>query len=183
LTSYCIYTRPFFYSIRVLKLSRRASYHQKWSCKCTMHVVPCPRHPLSSAFLFSFFFLFRCTECGGHGTVRYSFFLCRYYLYYTHPITSGAPTTSYLPHHLSTLTSRCFFGWSTVQRLHSAEAAQCRGCTRVSYTIYLALSVAWHHVGIIGGFGVWAERFASTDSQSYIYLIGRSWSFFSFSFS
>jgi hypothetical protein len=66
---------------------------------------------------------------------------------------------------------------------HSAEAAQCRGCTRVSYTIYLALSVAWHHVGIIGGFGVWAERFASTDSQSYIYLIGRSWSFFSFSFS
>lgn len=48
----------------------------------------------------------------------------------------------------------------------------------MSYTIYLALSVAWHHVGIIRGFGVWAERFASTDSQSYIYLIGRSWSFF-----
>jgi hypothetical protein len=34
-------------------------------------------------------------------------------------------------------------------------------------------------VGIIGGIGVWAEGFASTDSQSYIYLIGTSWSFVS----
>jgi hypothetical protein len=35
-------------------------------------------------------------------------------------------------------------------------------------------------VGIIGGIGVWAEGFASTDSQSYIYLIGISWSLASF---
>lgn len=47
-----------------------------------------------------------------------------------------------------------------VQRLHS-----------VFYPIYLVLWVAWRHVGITRGSGVWAEGFASTDSQSYIFLI------------
>lgn len=120
-------------STRVPKLSCRASYHQKWSCKCTMHVVPCPRHPLSSA-LFSFYFvLLHGVWWAWDGSLLFFFSVA------TTTITHPQSVWGYyylLPHPSSTLTSRC-----------SSDGAQCRGCTLSSYPICLALWVAWHHGG------------------------------------
>ena len=64
--------------------------------------------------------LFRCTECGGHGTVCLVFvFLSRFPSYRDiHPYHPGATIISYLPPLLSTLTSRC-----------SSDRAWCNSCT------------------------------------------------------
>jgi hypothetical protein len=124
--------------------------------------------PSSSSFVILFFFssvtLFRCTECGGHGTVRYSFLFLPRFITITHiPFNLGLlllPPTYYL--YLSTLTPRCSMDGAAVHTiLHSR-----------SYSIYLALWVCMAPCGHHRGDSASGRKgFASTDSQSYIYLI------------
>lgn len=119
----CTYSSPVLHpSTRIPNLSCRASYQNGLaSVRCTWFLALVILFPL--LFLL-FSALFCCTECGGHGTVRYSFFFLSLLPLLHISRVSGATITSYLlyPTPSSTLTAHCS-----------------------PYPIYLALWVAWHH--------------------------------------
>ena len=114
----------------------------------------------SSSILFIFLFCFVARSVVGMGRSVCLFFLSLHLYRDIHPHHPGATITSYLLPHLSTLTSCC-----------SSDTPWCNGCTLSS------IPSAWCY-GLHGA--MWAslgdpasgrKGFASTDSQSYIFLI------------
>lgn len=158
LSSSCTYLPPFSAQpgsqpLVVVQATR------KWSCKCTMHAVPCPRHPHPLSFSSSYFVSLHGVWWAWDG-LFVCFFLSLHLYRDIHPHHPGATITSYLLSHLSTLTSRC-----------SSDRPWCNGGTLSS------IPSAWCY-GLHGA--MWAslrypasgrKGFASTDSQSYIFLI------------
>lgn len=161
LISSCTYSSPVLHpSTRIPTLSCRASYHPKWSCKVYDARGSLP----SSSYFLCFFFCFCFVLLHGvwwawDGSLLFFFSLSLLPLLHISRV-SGATITSYLLY----LTPLIYLDCTLFSLSHLLGAMGCMA--------------PW--VGIIGGIGVWAEGFASTDSQSYIYLIGTSWSLVSF---
>jgi hypothetical protein len=124
-----------------------------------MHVVPCPRHPLSSAFSSLFcFVLLHGVWWAWDGSLLFFFSVATTTITHLQSVWGYYYLLPPIPHPIIYLDCTLF------SLSHLLGAVGCMA--------------PW--VGIIGGIGVWAEGFASTDSQSYIYLIGISWSLASF---